>query len=739
MSQTAAGFLALGCVVLLACRHSPAAGASLTPTSQQLAEMGILDVTAPPFTADPTGKTDCTQALQAAIEHARTHCMVAFFPPGDYLVSDTLVCKQCPVGRGERAADPTLVEMGLGIGPRAMPCVLRGSTRGERRPRIVLAPNSPGFGDPEKRKYVVHFWRGNWRDLRRPQPNGSFNQMFVGIDVVIRRGNPGAVGIRHRGAQGSGVQDCTIDATHGHTGIEGGCGSGGSHANVTVTGGRIGADLYEAQPAPTITGFTLIGQTEMALRYGGYETLAAVGLRIESDISGPLIVTDAKAAGKDLFGQLSLVDSSIEFRKPGANVAIAAQSSLTLHNVFVKGAATIARHPGGPPLKGNPDGWLRIIEYAHGIDPPNKRLVHQYTCPVYLDGQRQESRTLPAVTEVATPPTDLQSRHLWPQPFPSWESPGAVSVKAPPYNAKGDGKNDDTQAIQRAIDDHEIVFIPRGRYRISRTLELKPHTKLVGSHRCFVWLTAVDTKDGDFHDPKHPQPLVRTADDADARTTVAFLGISAGTPGAYCLHWRAGRHSIFRAIEVSASYNRKLPATAPQLDHPQIVVSGHGGGRWYNFHSDHRGSARPAYRHLLVEGTTEPLAFYQCNPEHSQGAANMELRNARHVAIYGLKGESPTPILVVRDSDHIRVFGYGGNAIPPKGESLLVVERTPNFLIANLVDRPMGVRGDPRSWHALIERTPDGATIRTAALERPVLIRRGQPKPSHSPTEAIER
>jgi len=695
--------------------------------------MGILDVTAPPFNADPTGKSDSTQALQSAIDHARSHCMVAFFPPGDYLVSDTLVCKQGLDHQRDRAADPKLLAMRLGIGPRALPCVLKGSIRGQRRPRIVLAPSSPGFADPEKRKYVVHFWRGSVKSPTRPQPNGSFNQMFVGIDIVIGPGNPGAVGIRHRGAQGSGVQDCTIDATHGLTGLEGGCGSGGSHVNVTVVGGRIGADIYDAQPAPTITGFTLVGQTEMALRYGGYETLTAVGLRIESDIPGPLIVTDAKAVARDLFGQLSLVDCTITFRKPGDNVAIAAQSSVTLHNVFVRGAATVARHPGGPPLKGNRDGWLRIVEYAHGIDPPNKRLVHQYTCPVYLNGRRLEPRTLPARTEATGPPDDLQSRHLWDAPFPSWESPGAVSVKNPPYNAAGDGQADDTAAIQRAIDGHDIVFLPRGKYRISKTLNLRPHTKLLGSHRVFAWLTAMDTEDGDFHDPNHPQPLIRTADDADARTTVAFLGMSAGTPGAYCLHWRAGRHSIYRAIETYASYSPKLPADAPQLDHPQIIISGSGGGRWYNFHSDHRGSPRPRYRHLVVDGTAEPLAFYQCNPEHSRGQGNMELREASNVAIYGIKGEGPTPILVVRDSNHVRLFGYGGNAIPPKGESLVVVERTPNFLIANLVDRPMGIRGDPCSWHALIERTSDGTTIRTGALERPVLIRRGQPEPLRSP------
>ena len=42
------------------------------------------------------------------------------------------------------------------------------------------------------------------------------------------------------------------------------------------------------------------------------------------------------------------------------------------------------------------------------------------------------------------PPGDLQARHLWSAQFPSFESPGAANVKAPPYEAKGDGQADDT-------------------------------------------------------------------------------------------------------------------------------------------------------------------------------------------------------------------------------------------------------------------------------------------------------
>ena len=51
---------------------------------------------------------------------------------------------------------------------------------------------------------------------------------------------------------------------------------------------------------------------------------------------------------------------------------------------------------------------------------------------------------------------------------------GFVDVTKAPYFAKGDGRTDDTAAIQRALDDHPrqgaIVYLPNGVYRISRQL-----------------------------------------------------------------------------------------------------------------------------------------------------------------------------------------------------------------------------------------------------------------------------
>ena len=688
-------------------------------TNQELAASGFVDVTRAPFKADCSGKNDSTRQIQQAVNFARDNQMVCFFPGGRYLISDTITCLQNPYLKTGKKL----------VGGRNFPCVLVGS-RKSRRPEIILSPNSPGFGDTSSLKYVIHFWARkikNPQKLPSPQPNISMNQMLINIDIVIGPGNPGATAVRHRGAQGSGVQDCIIDVTHGHTGLEGGAGSGGSHAGLTVIGGKIGLNLSESQPAPTIAGIRLIGQTETAILYNGRQSLCAVGVHISTKTSGPVIMGPQKPQRPHL-GQICLIDSEIIFEGPEGR-AISSASSLYLNNVYLKRAARVVDNPDKSALPGNPEGWIHILEYAHGSRPKPAKSF-QYEAPVYIDGQRTQADIANVIIN-QKPLSDLVSMHLWDKKnFPSRESKGAVNVKLPPYNAKGDCFTDDTNALQRAINENEIIFLPKGYYLVTRTLQLKPYTKLIGTARHLSIIAAAGNI-GDFKSQTKPQPIIQTADNMEGGTILASFGIFVPRTktGAYALCWRTGLRSILRGVNF---YYRPLRLKRTKLDRaykknfPLIVISGNGGGKWYNFFQESRFRQGNPYRHILVKGTSVPLAFYQCNPEHAGSEANMEIRNAENVSIYGLKGEEQSPILWIKDSNYVNVFGYGGNATAFRGGSLFRIDDTDNFRVANAVDTfwLSKNRTPPNKWHMIIERFKEN-TIKIDLLDRPVLYRRG--------------
>lgn len=65
---------------------------------------------------------------------------------------------------------------------------------------------------------------------------------------------------------------------------------------------------------------------------------------------------------------------------------------------------------------------------------------------------------------------------------------GYINAKNPPYGAMGNGANDDTVAIQTALNDATaagggVVFLPRGNYYIAANLTIPQHTSLVGIWR----------------------------------------------------------------------------------------------------------------------------------------------------------------------------------------------------------------------------------------------------------------
>lgn len=691
-----------------------------------MAPMGILDVTRPPFSADPTGRRDATAALQRAIDYARDRQMVCYFPTGTYLVSDTLYCRQNYYRRVN----------GYTFGAREHPCLLVGSHAGAR-PVIRLRDHSPGFNEPGKPKCVVRF------EARKVSRQGLFpdeisqhinmNQMFAGIDIVIGAGNAGAIGIHHWSAQGSGVQDCRIDATNGLIGLQGGAGAGGGHANITIQGGRIGMDLTHADPCPVITGITLTGQTEHALVYNGMCALTAVGLHIVSGAPGPLLVGRSSVNYPEN-GPVNLVDSIIEMR---SGTALAVERSLYMRNVYVKGASTIvAAGDAGPDLAGAPDGWVRVEEYALGLNA-GRNPGPTYVGAIYEDGVRSTAQILADVAPSGPPPSDLVAGHLWPSDFPWFDSPGVVNVKEPPYLAAGDGVRDDTQAIQRALDENRTVLLPKGFYRISGTIRLGKDNALLGVGRHLSRLL-VRPGEAHFDAPGSPRPALATADSPATTTVLANLGIHVQREarGAYALDWLCGGKAVMRNFNLyfASQQGSAIPPDLPKARFPLAVISGHGGGSIHGFIREDSLRQEPGYRHLLIRDTPGPLRIYQLDVEHARSDAEVEIANAQHVTIFGMKTEANHRALWVRNSKNIEVIGFGGKAAALPGKTLITVEASSPFTLSNAMDVPyvsggsresmFGMGVPPEQWHMLEDLPSQGPAVRTMPLDRPVLYRR---------------
>jgi hypothetical protein len=198
-----------------------------------------------------------------------------------------------------------------------------------------------------------------------------------------------------------------------------------------------------------------------------------------------------------------------------------------VRDLYVRGCATAINQTGAPVLPGAPAGrWLRVGEYAKGgggtpgyvtdvIYPVGKRVA---------GGLHSVSTVLPAGT---APPPDLVGKHVWVEAeTKDMGAPGVADAKRA-CGAKGDGRTDDTTALQHCLATHTAVFLPPGLYRISATIELPPGGSLVGMNNAVSVLLAASAG---F--PKasaaSPQPMLRTAADTGPGgkpTTIAFVGV----------------------------------------------------------------------------------------------------------------------------------------------------------------------------------------------------------------------
>lgn len=641
---------------------------------------GFLDVTLydgwQGAAVDPSGARDSTKGLQKAIEDARDNALTAFFPEGVYSVSAPLNCMKR--SRKHRAEDRWLTN------ESRKTIALAGSTKG-KRPVIRLASGCAGFQDAENPQCVIRIWNQENENTGIP-PLGAkdgastgFNQTFRGIDIDLGQGNPGAIGLGFSGAQGSSLEDVRILARNGYAGIYNVPGRAMGAVNVEVVGGRFGV-IVVTEPSPILAGLTLINQKERAIKFDGWTPLTLVGFRIVKE-SSPAV--ELLAGGSDIGGSLVLIDGSIEV-KSGAAPAVDNRAGLTMYmrNVYVSGASAAVQSADKPPVACS-GAWTRIAEYAHcGLGQAQGNAANNL-----IDGETNAREIVAAQTASGAPPADLISRHVW-ERLPSFEDADAVNARSADIGALGDGIADDAPALQKAIDRYEKVFLPKGVYRIGKTITLGPNTKLFGSAKAHVYLKPADEW--------RPTAEAAMVDTADAPGGAAYLSDiwfvidqeKEENDFFNLVTWRIGRNSIVKSL-----YSNPEPYAADHALAPRSLyrIAGGGGGRWYFWQHHSQGTRyyRPDHRLMTIEGTREPLAFYGLNPEHSHADAHIEIRNAENIRIYAIKTENrQMDVIRALNSRNILIAGHGGHSVIGDGRSV--------FRFADCADSLAAVAGSSR-------------------------------------------
>jgi hypothetical protein len=521
---------------------------------------GILDVTLPPFLADNSGNRDATVALQSAIDFARHNYLTLWLPVGEYRVTQSLRALQHPRQSANGFAGLNLTanfcfnrytswairgEVQLSDSD---PVTLAQSGRAGRpgRATLVLPAHTPAFslitGDKTPPLAVLNVSSVN--SHFQLEPNILMNTIVQSIDVIIGAGNPAAVGVRMRGAQGSGLEDIGVfAATDAFAGVSGVSGSGGAHINITVVGARFGIDARDTQPSSSLANVRLVRQSCAALIHEGLETLTIAGLFVAVDddaepctasiITGSpyggdgeptqlpglprtgkcsMLLSPATNIGQNkyIMGTLSIVDAGFECigRNCANQTAVVGNRNMYMRRGTVVGFGKIVTaHDAGN------GSVLYTLPASCTATTVNEVSIHMPTRPgtingtAYLNGAAIADSTAPIVNVSSLSPASRAAhsfdracdRYGWGDNlrFPSHASPGALNVRD--FGASGDGRHDDSASIQRCIQAAAAaglpVFVPRGVFRTKTTLVVPRGVQIVGLAR---HLTAIVSDDQVF-------------------------------------------------------------------------------------------------------------------------------------------------------------------------------------------------------------------------------------------------
>jgi hypothetical protein len=558
---------------------------------------GAVYLTARDFGARSDGTSDDSAAIQGALDKAAQTVSggILFVPSGRYRVTRTIY-----VWRGVRV---------IGYGAT--------------RPVFVLADHTPGF--QKGIGLMVMFSHG--RPGAMPRDSGSrvpfpppgqvppsdtipdagpstFYSAMSNIDFEIGDGNPAAIAIRFHVAQHGSLSHMDF---HIGSGLAALTEIGNEAEDLRFYGGRYGILTDNTSP---FWQFTLIdslfeGQREAAIR----EHMAGLTLIRDTFRHLPTAI-DIDPHYSD---QLWVKDSRFEQISKAVVVISNEKNPMTeigFENAVCANVPVFARfRESGKTQAGVSAGAVyRVRNFNYGLVVPGEGMMGHLDTLYSAEALSAVPAPLPPAI-AALPPTDR------------WVNVHTLGVT-------GDGQTDDTEAIQKAIDTHRVLYFPSGFYIVRNTITLKPDTTLIALHPGTTQLDLPDSAPG-YQGVGAPKPLLHAPQ--GGTNIVSGLGIHTGgiNPRAVGVLWMAGEQSLMNDVQFLGGGGTYLPpsvrsafysagrAGAPfssgrwGAQYPSLWVT-HGGGTFANIWTPDTFAQAGFY----VSDTTTPGHVYELSAEH---------------------------------------------------------------------------------------------------------------------------
>lgn len=568
------------------------------------------------FNPDKTGMTDVSDSLQSAVNWCIANSTSLYISPGTYLVSKQIEAK-------------TQVGMNCGSHTGKSSICITGDAY--NRPVIKLKDGAAGFGNTDSMSNALPvLWIHHEQGERRE--SCAFWNIVMNINFDLGN-NPGAVAVRNGAAQDALLSNISVYGVNFAAGFSGVPGRNASTINCEVTGGKYAFYLKDSSLASNLFGIKCVNQSVAALHLEVIRGLSIVGLEIIG-CKGNAIETRGAVAWQ---GNVVLTDARIELTDKSKYAFKIEDRSLVLQNVYVRGTNKIVSSS-IKDFSWNTDTqkWIKINSASFTPESfTNIREVNGYTTvPAYnlIDGVKNNN-AIKNFEYVTSAPDNLRTRNL-PDAIYSFNAKGAVNVVS--KGAVANDNKDDYAVIQKAINETDIVFIPAGIYLLSKPLQLKNNSVLLGDigKRSRLVPTYTPTANS----------WVITTPNIDGHVVIQDLALDTPDKDFYGgIKWQTSNGFMMNVRNYLAS------GSSEGSKH-NYVFTGKAGGKFYSL-TDHgqiinKKTPSTEFRKVVIDGTSNPITFYGLNIERGGVSGGMwqnpyfDAVNSSNIRIYGTKLET---------------------------------------------------------------------------------------------------